>query len=424
MHTRHIVLGVFLGFFLVVGQAQAGEWANMATYDKMVEGHICDVSISPGGFTDVDCPETNPEILADGTISATGISVTGAISTSSLSVAGKQINLASPTDGQVLVYNASAGVWEPGTGVKNPSDCDEGDVPLWSASEGMLICPSECIASGSEVYTSPGSYQFEFTPNLRDCEIAVVLVGGGGGGGGNDGTSGPGASGGGGGGLRYINNLQDQFGYGDVMDITVGFGGLAGTSSADGTAGDDTTLAVNGVEVLRAGGGGGGTSNSTSAPGGAGGTGTTIGGNIGGGNGGEGGTAMDNGAGSGGGGAGGYSGNGGRGTGGSGASDGSGGGGAGGLGFNGAPPEAVSNGGGVGINGEGSSGIKGSPGSVSGSGGSAPTDSIGGLYGGGGGSAEDDIIASGNSGGHGAVKIIWGVTASFPSGNKTSPHSP
>jgi len=86
-----ISLGLFLGFFLVVGQTQAGEWANMATYDKMVEGHICDVSISPGGFTDVDCPETNPEILADGTISATGISVTGAISTTSLFVNGTEV---------------------------------------------------------------------------------------------------------------------------------------------------------------------------------------------------------------------------------------------------------------------------------------------------------------------------------------------
>jgi len=65
----------FLGFFLIVGQAHAGEWANIATSSNTVEGHICDVSISPGGFTDVDCPETNPEIMADGTISASSVHV-------------------------------------------------------------------------------------------------------------------------------------------------------------------------------------------------------------------------------------------------------------------------------------------------------------------------------------------------------------
>jgi len=108
---------VFLASVLsvVAATGHAGEWANMATYDTMVEGHICDVSISPGGHEDIDCPEGNPEITASGVISATGISVTGAISTTSLFISGAHINVAaSPTDGQALVYNGSTGVWEPG----------------------------------------------------------------------------------------------------------------------------------------------------------------------------------------------------------------------------------------------------------------------------------------------------------------------
>jgi len=73
-------LWFFLGFFLFVGQVHAGEWANIATSSNTVPGHICDVNTSPQGNYDIDCPETNPEITASGVISATGISVTGAIS--------------------------------------------------------------------------------------------------------------------------------------------------------------------------------------------------------------------------------------------------------------------------------------------------------------------------------------------------------
>jgi len=129
MRTHQIFLGLFLGCLLVFGQAHAGEWANMATYDKMVEGHMCDVSISPRGFTDIDCPETNPEVTASGIISATGISVTGAISTSSLFVNGTEVlgsgggggatllnelsdvSATTPTEGDLLYFNGS--VWTP-----------------------------------------------------------------------------------------------------------------------------------------------------------------------------------------------------------------------------------------------------------------------------------------------------------------------
>jgi len=87
-----IYRGLFLGFFLVVGHAHAGEWANIATSSNTVPGHICDVNTSPQGNYDIDCPETNPEITASGIISATGISVTGAISTTTLFVNGTPLS--------------------------------------------------------------------------------------------------------------------------------------------------------------------------------------------------------------------------------------------------------------------------------------------------------------------------------------------
>jgi len=78
-----------------VAGAHAGEWVNLGTTSNTVADHICDVVISPGGYPDIDCPETNPEITASGVISATGISVTGAISTTSLFVNGTPLSAVS-----------------------------------------------------------------------------------------------------------------------------------------------------------------------------------------------------------------------------------------------------------------------------------------------------------------------------------------
>jgi len=77
---------------VVAATGHAGEWANIATSSNTVPGHICDVNTSPLGNYDIDCPETNPEITASGVISATGISVTGAISTTSLFVNGTPLS--------------------------------------------------------------------------------------------------------------------------------------------------------------------------------------------------------------------------------------------------------------------------------------------------------------------------------------------
>jgi len=79
------------GFLAVIAHVQAGEWVNIGIVSNTVPGHICDIVVSSGGHNDIDCPETNPEITASGVISATGISVTGAISTTSLFVNGTEI---------------------------------------------------------------------------------------------------------------------------------------------------------------------------------------------------------------------------------------------------------------------------------------------------------------------------------------------
>jgi len=87
-----VFLGLFLSCFLIVGQAHAGEWANLGTTSTTEPAHLCDIVVSPGGYHDIDCSGNNPEITASGVISATGISVTGAISTTSLFVNGTPLS--------------------------------------------------------------------------------------------------------------------------------------------------------------------------------------------------------------------------------------------------------------------------------------------------------------------------------------------
>jgi len=65
-------LWIFLGFFLVFGQAHAG-WVPVATVNEKTPGHLCDVD---DNGLDLFCGDSNPEIIANGAISATGISTT------------------------------------------------------------------------------------------------------------------------------------------------------------------------------------------------------------------------------------------------------------------------------------------------------------------------------------------------------------
>jgi len=271
---------------------------------------------------------------------------------------------------------------------------------------------------GQQAFITPGT--FSYTVPQSVTQISAVAVAGGGGGGGNNGSSGPGSAGGGGGGLSWIEILEVT--PGETLEITVGAGGAAGTTSAN--AGDggasSITRASDSTVLLEATGGGGGQSNVTSGGFGDGGLGGSfVDGAYGGGNGGIGGAAQNNGAGAGGGGAGGYSGNGGKGDGTNGAEqNGSGGGGAGGQAINSQPPTANAGGGGVGILGQGSNGTIGSPSTVGGSGApESPTSSRAGLYGGGGGATEDDTSAPGQEGGHGAVRIIFGEGRAYPATN-------
>jgi len=259
-------------------------------------------------------------------------------------------------------------------------------------------------AFGEIIAESPGTYSFTIPNGVTS--ISAVAVGGGGGGGGNSGVSGPGSSAGGGGGLGWTNNISVT--PGEVITISVGQGGAAGTS-ANPTSGLDSYIEINGNRVVEGSGGERGTSNTNSASGGSGGG--FIG--DGGGNGGNGGNARNNGAGAGGGGAGGYTGDGGNEN-----SNGSGGGGAGGQSINSRPPGADGHGGGVGIFGEGASGTAGSPDGRGGS--NAPTDptfSTAGEFGGGGAGVEDDTNADGGIGGDGAVRIIFGDGRAFPNTN-------
>ena len=70
----HLILASIFSF-VAVG-AYAGEWANLGTTSTTEPAHLCDIVVSPGGHHDIDCSGNNPEIIANGAISATGISTT------------------------------------------------------------------------------------------------------------------------------------------------------------------------------------------------------------------------------------------------------------------------------------------------------------------------------------------------------------
>lgn len=226
--------------------------------------------------------------------------------------------------------------------------------------------------SGSQSYTSSGTYTWVAPAGVTS--VSIVAVGGGG--------NVSGGGGGGGGGLGYRNNQSVTPG----NSYTVIVGANQGTSSFCSTS------------VVRGGG----------ASGLSGGTYTGTGG----GNGGTGGPFISC-FGGGGAGAGGYSGNGGNGGFNGGCATAGAGGGGGGGGRNGG-------GGGVGILGQGSNGTAGSPGSPGGggSGGGNGVGVGGGIYGGGAGGSPGQS----NNGTAGAVRIVWpGNTRTFPSTNVGAP---
>ncbi|HYD66998.1 hypothetical protein [Azospirillum sp.] len=263
--------------------------------------------------------------------------------------------------------------------------------------------------SGSQTFTTPGTYTFTVPAGVTS--LSAVAVGGGGGGNNSYGT------GGGGGGLRYVSNLAVI--PGQQITLVVGSGGAPGANGGSSSLGSFITAY-----------GGQCGGNGVGGLGGAG-----VGG-TGGGTGGQGGYSI-NGAGAfagGGGGAAGYTGNGGRGAGfgpsntasdGLLATAGSGGGGAGGeFCGNGGPSNYFgSGGGGVGLAGPGASGaIAGTyargGGGGGGSGGAngamrdgAGANGSGGACGGGGGGST--YMSTGGSGGAGGVALIWGPGAAF-----------
>jgi len=272
------------------------------------------------------------------------------------------------------------------------------------------------IEFGQQIYTTAGEYTFTATTS----SVSVLCIGGGGGGHSNNADS----MGGGGGGLGWKNNIAVVSG--NTYTVVVGSGG---TKSTRGTTEDATSGGTSyfSGETLVAGYGGG---KGLTAPFG---TPFPIGGSYtgdGGGNGGDGGYNFNYAGGAGG--AGGYSGNGGDGhTASSGAAGLSGSGGGGGGGGDAGPSDTAGGGGGTGLFGEGASGAGGTYGGADGGGGQGgssgstgggignlPAD--GGLYGGGGGGSVFSDNTEAGDGASGAVRIIWGDGASFPSSGTTS----
>lgn len=266
------------------------------------------------------------------------------------------------------------------------------------------------VASGEQVYTTPGTYSWVCPAGVTS--VSVVCVGGGGGG-----STYPG-NGGAGGGLGWKNNIAVT--PGSSYTVVVGAGGIRAVAKVGGSAGTDPTgLPNNGNE-----GGPGGNSyfintSTVCGYGGAGGlsNNSTInfmyGGNYVGTGGGKGGDNLSTSTQGNAGGAGGYSGQGGSytqstniwtdGTGGGGGSS----------RYPGGDKGAGA--GGVGIFGQGANGQAGNTTTyygVGGSGGETGTSGSsynpkGGNYGGGGG-------WNAGYGGSGAVRIIWGTGRSFP----------
>lgn len=283
---------------------------------------------------------------------------------------------------------------------------------------------------GDQVFTSSGT----FTVPAGVTFISAVAIGGGGGGMyyANSSVSHTYAmNGGAGGGLAWFNGLAVT--PGQIIDVTVGLGGVDGAYSAGSTDGGTSILATGGFNIATAKGGLAGRYSLSRAIGGtytfntARFTFASTGGGFGGGNT----TTNSTGYGpAGGGGAGGYTGGGGDGRDDNAASGDSGlGGGAsgGGAAGNSTYTDHISGGGGgTGLYGEGPSGVGQADGS--GQGGSGGGDSpvptnvngsqVGGLYGGGGGGKSSNYWGShAGNGAPGAVRILWGEGRAFPSTN-------
>ncbi len=246
-------------------------------------------------------------------------------------------------------------------------------------------------------------------------EITGLVIGGGGGGRSTNSAGG----GGSGGDLRYSSAISVTSG--ETLTVTVGTGGLGGTSPTKG--GFSNISGSISDQLLIAAGGGEGT---LSSPGPDNGTSTTPGGDISGGDGGAGGSCSGNGDACGGGGAGGYNGDGGAGggidnNGVASTGDGGGGGGAGGAG------DAAGGGGGVNISGargNGTGGNSDTQDGYSGTGGSGglpvsstranvgtPNGRHGGKYGGGGGGDDKNSNPEAGDGGIGVVVITYVIPA-------------
>lgn len=96
-----------LGFLAIFSQVHAGQWVNLGTMSTTVPNHMCSIVETNSGsntYNDIYCPATNPEIIAGGAISASGISTT------SLFVTGQPVPALAPEKGRVIVGNGSAWV--------------------------------------------------------------------------------------------------------------------------------------------------------------------------------------------------------------------------------------------------------------------------------------------------------------------------
>jgi hypothetical protein len=314
---------------------------------------------------------------------------------------------------------------------------NQGGLPITTYTASTYIVTQ--LGGTEATYSTPGTYAW--TAPAGVTSVCVVCIGGGGGGGvGGIPYNGYNSGGGGGGGLAYLNNYPVTSG--STYTVVVGAGGTRGLAPNAGqpgsnppTVGGDSYFVSRSVCM-----GGGGNIRTGGYDGGLGGTYTvtTSTGSYGGGNGGKGGDCVSRGSG-GGGGAGGYEGSGGNGgasNNGNGTNGSSGGGGGGaGNGYYTAESETggAGGGGGTGVLGRGVDGAGAisipttvystynQPGGGGGSGGSSGgiglnqgAGGAGGSYGGGGGGGEWFSGGLGGNGGGGAVRIIWGINASFP----------
>jgi hypothetical protein len=136
----------------------------------------------------------------------------------------------------------------------------------------MLIVSASFSQQVSVTIAASGSW----TPPAGVTSIQVEAWGGGGGGGGSTGSSG--RAGGGGAGGGYVKNTTVAVTPGTPYSITVGSGGVAGTSnsaSVNGTAGTNTTATFGSVTITATG-GGAGSGGSSGTPSGAGGLGSAA----------------------------------------------------------------------------------------------------------------------------------------------------